>query len=80
LFRGKIFVFFCWLGLEFITICLLFLYNFCHSAKKLTAVSPFRSGSIFGVAPLLNYLSAFCLLLSARLGCFSNPANCEVQE
>jgi hypothetical protein len=41
LFRGKIFVFFCWLGLEFITICLLFLYNFCHSAKKLTAVSPF---------------------------------------
>jgi hypothetical protein len=43
LFREKIFVSFCLLGLEFITICLLFLYNFCHSPKKLTAraVSPF---------------------------------------
>jgi hypothetical protein len=34
LFITKKNVFFCWLGLEFITICLLFLYNFCHSAKK----------------------------------------------
>jgi hypothetical protein len=41
LFRGKIFVLFYWLGLVFITLCLLFLYNFCHSPKKLASVSPF---------------------------------------
>jgi hypothetical protein len=34
---------FCWLGLVFITLCLLFLYYFCHSPKKLASVSPFRS-------------------------------------
>jgi hypothetical protein len=43
LFRGKIFVLFCWLGLVFITLCLLFLYDFCHSPKKLAAVSPFSN-------------------------------------
>jgi hypothetical protein len=36
----KIFVLFCWLGLVFITLCLLFLYDFCHSPKKLASVSP----------------------------------------
>jgi hypothetical protein len=33
-FCGKIFVLFCWLGLVFITLCLLFLYDFCHSPKN----------------------------------------------
>jgi hypothetical protein len=44
LFLGKkIFVLFCWLGLVFITLCLLFFYYFCHSPKKLALVSLFSS-------------------------------------
>jgi hypothetical protein len=40
LFRGKIFVLFCCLCLVFVTPVFTFLYDFCHSRKKLTAVSP----------------------------------------
>jgi hypothetical protein len=39
--RKNICFWFCWLGL-----CLLFLYDFCHSSKKLAAVTRFSSLAI----------------------------------
>jgi hypothetical protein len=47
LFRRKIFVCFCWLGLVFITLCLLFLYDFCHLPKKRASVSPLATALLY---------------------------------
>jgi hypothetical protein len=50
LFRGKIFVLFCWLCLVFITLCLLFLYNFVIHQKNWLRYHPlapcYKRGSI----------------------------------
>jgi hypothetical protein len=43
LFRGKIFVLFSWLGLVFITLCLLFLYNFWRHLKNCQILLPLCS-------------------------------------